>query len=372
MRPMSKRVLVAMSGGVDSSVAALLLQQQGYEAVGCTLNLWSYENRVEPYNECCSLEVRTVCQQLGIPHHLLDCGQDFKRAVVDPFVESYLMGHTPNPCGHCNRLVRFPLLLEAMERLDCEVLATGHHARIERVDGVLRLLRGVDPFKDQSYFLYGLQQERLHAIRFPVGGMLKSDVWRLAAEHQLVSARKPESQDLCFLPRGDYRDFLKKNATTPIVSGEIVDTTGQVVGQHEGLPFYTVGQRRGLNVSRAGRSYVVGFEPEHNRLVIGDESQLYATGLVAGPVRWLGAPPDASLPVTVKIRYRGPALPARFRALPGPEGRVELCFDKPQRSIAPGQLAVLYRDDVVLGGGVIQRALKTDEPAVERAAATMA
>jgi len=239
-----KRALVAMSGGVDSSVAALLVQQQGYEVVGATLNLWSYANRVEPYNECCSLEVRAVAGQLGIEHHVLDCGSDFKTAVVDPFVEDYLGGRTPSPCGHCNRLVRFPLLLEAMERLGCDALVTGHHARIETVDGDYALLRGADPFKDQSYFLYGLDPARLEQILFPVGGMFKDDVWALARRHSLVSARKPESQDLCFLPRGDYRAFLRQHAPESIRPGEIIDTEGNALGEHEGLPFYTIGQRR--------------------------------------------------------------------------------------------------------------------------------
>lgn len=350
---MTKRVLVAMSGGVDSSVAALLIQQQGYEAIGCTLNLWSYENRVEPYNECCSLEVRAVCQQLGIEHHLLDCGQDFKRAVVDPFIEDYLAGYTPSPCGHCNRLVRFPLLLEAMERFDCDYLATGHHARIERIAGDYRLLKGIDPFKDQAYFLYGLKPEQLRAIKFPVGGMLKDDVWNIASAQRLVSARKPESQDLCFLPRGDYRAFLQANVSRAIEPGNIVDAEGNVVGQHDGLPFYTIGQRRGLNVSRSQRTYVVGIKSAQNQLVVGDETHLYSEGLIADQMNWLAPIPPEDAPVDVKIRYRGRVLPGRFSSS---QGQVKIRFDQPQRSVTPGQLAVLFDGEVLLGGGVIQAA----------------
>jgi len=352
---MTKRVLVAMSGGVDSSVAALLVQQNGDDAVGCTLNLWSYEDRVEPYNECCSLEVLTVCRQLGIEHHLLDCGSDFKQAVVDPFIDDYLAGNTPSPCGHCNRLVRFPLLLEALEKLGCDTLATGHHARIQRIDGRWRLLQGIDPFKDQAYFLYGLEPKQLPHIQFPVGGMLKDDVWRIARQHRLVSARKPESQDLCFLPRGDYRAFLKNNAQTPIEPGATVDTDGNVVGRHEGLPFYTIGQRRGLSVSRSQRTYVVGFDVPRNRLIVGDEAHLYANGLIASRVHWLGPVPDEGTPIRVKIRYRGQLLPARFSILPN--GRMQVRFERPQRAITPGQLAVLFNEDVLLGGGVIEAAL---------------
>ncbi len=359
-----KRALVAMSGGVDSSVAALLVQRQGYEVVGATLNLWSYENRVEPYNECCSLEVRTVAAQLGITHHLLDCGTDFKAAVVDPFVEDYLSGLTPSPCGHCNRLVRFPLLLEAMERLDCDVLVTGHHARVEAVDGEDALLRGADPFKDQSYFLYGLDPARLGRIRFPVGGMLKHDVWALAREHGLVSARKPESQDLCFLPRGDYRAFLRRHAPETIQPGEIVDPDGNVLGEHDGLPFYTIGQRRGLNVSLGERSYVVGFDAGRNRLIVGPEEHLYVPGLAADEVNWLHEPPREPVSVGVKIRYRGPLLPA---TLVRRGARVELRFEQPQRAVTPGQLAVFYRDQRVWGGGVIRAALRSDHaPAREQ------
>ncbi len=352
---MAKRVLVAMSGGVDSSVAALLVQRAGHEVVGCTLNLWSYENRVEPHNECCSLEVLAVCRQLGVDHHLLDCGRDFKAAVVDPFVEDYLSGLTPSPCGHCNRLVRFPLLLEAMERLGCDALATGHHARIAPVDGRLRLLRGVDPFKDQAYFLYGLAPDDLARIQFPVGGMLKDEVWKIASAHGLVSARKPESQDLCFLPRGDYRAFLKANARRAIEPGEVVDTDGNVLGRHEGLPFYTVGQRRGLPVSRSARTYVVGLDAAANRLVVGDEDALYAEGLVADGVHWLGPAPAPGAPVEVKVRYRGATLPARWAPAGG--GRIEVRFERPQRAVTPGQLAVLFSGDVLLGGGVIRAAL---------------
>ena len=358
MPAMTKRVLVAMSGGVDSSVAALLVQHEGHEVVGCTLNLWSYENRLEPYNECCSLEVRTVAHQLGIEHHLLDCGQDFKAAVVDPFIESYLAGQTPSPCGHCNRLVRFPLLLEAMERFGCDVLATGHHARIEHRHGQYRLLKGADPFKDQAYFLYGLLPDQLARIEFPVGGMLKGRVWQIASEYGLVSARKPESQDLCFLPRGDYRAFLKAHAPSSIQPGDMVDTQGNVVGQHEGLPFYTIGQRRGLNFSGAQRSYVVGFDVERNRLIVGDESHLYAGGLIAADMNWLAQPGEGTS-VQVKVRYRGPCLPARVVRLDEP--RIQIRFEQPQRAVTPGQLAVLFDEERLLGGGVIERALQTDE-----------
>jgi tRNA-specific 2-thiouridylase len=285
-----KRVLVGMSGGVDSSVAALLLKQQGYEVIGVTLNLWSYEDRQEPYNECCSLEVRAVAQQLGIEHHFVDAGKEFKERVVDVFLAEHAQGRTPSPCGRCNRLVRFPILLELADRFGCDFLATGHHARIAAEDGIYYLLTSKDPLKDQSYFLYGLTQEQLKRILFPVGDLLKSEVWQIAKAHNLVSARKPESMDLCFIPKGDYRAYLRAHLDGLVQPGEIVDTSGRVVGRHEGLAFYTIGQRHGLGVALGERVYVVGFDYENNRLIVGDERALLSEGLIATDVNFIYSP----------------------------------------------------------------------------------
>jgi tRNA-specific 2-thiouridylase len=365
-----KRVLVGMSGGVDSSVAALLLKQQGYEVIGVTLNLWSYEARQEPYNECCSLEVRTVAQQLGIEHHFVDAGREFKERVVDVFLAEHTQGRTPSPCGRCNRLVRFPILLEIADRLGCDVLATGHHARIAVEDGIYYLLTSKDPLKDQSYFLYGLTQEQLKRILFPVGDLLKSEVWQIAKEHNLVSARKPESMDLCFIPSGDYRTYLKAKLDGVVRPGEIVDTSGRVVGHHEGLSFYTIGQRQGLGVALGKRVYVVGFDYKKNRLIVGDERALLAEGLIATDVNLIYSPPAPlpsegegslrGLPITVKIRYRSPRVPATLELLDDKRARV--LFAQPQRAVTPGQLAVFYVGERVLGGGVIERALRQADP----------
>lgn len=361
-----KRVLVGMSGGVDSSVVALLLKQQGYEVIGVTLNLWSYEDRQEPYNECCSLEVRTVAQQLGIEHHFIDAGKEFKERVVDIFLAEHAQGRTPSPCGRCNRLVRFPILLELADRFGCDYLATGHHARIAAEDGIYYLLTSKDPLKDQSYFLYGLTQAQLRKILFPVGDLLKSEVWQIAKENNLVSARKPESMDLCFIPRGDYRAYLREKLDGLVCPGEIVDTSGRVVGRHEGLAFYTIGQRQGLGIALGQRVYVVGFDYEKNRLIVGDENALLSEELIATDVNLIYAPspltphPSArGLPITVKIRYRSPRVPAtlEFRE----DKRVRVRFAQPQRAVTPGQLAVFYEGERVLGGGVIERALRQAE-----------
>jgi len=373
-----KRVLVGMSGGVDSSVAALLLKQQGYEVIGVTLNLWSYEDRQEPYNECCSLEVRAVAQQLGIEHHFVDAGKEFKERVVDVFLAEHAQGRTPSPCGRCNRLVRFPILLELADRFGCDFLATGHHARIAVEDGIYYLLTSKDPLKDQSYFLYGLTQEQLKRILFPVGDLLKSEVWQIAKTHNLVSARKPESMDLCFIPKGDHRAYLRAHLDGLVQPGEIVDTSGRVVGRHEGLAFYTIGQRHGLGVALGERVYVVGFDYENNRLIVGDERALLSEGLIATDVNFIysssplsplslegrgdggeggeGSREVRGIPITVKIRYRSPRVPATLKLLD--DGRVCVLFAQPQRAVTPGQIAVFYEGERVLGGGVIERALR--------------
>ncbi len=361
-----------MSGGVDSSVAALLLKQQGHDVIGATLNLWSYENREEPYNECCSLEVKAVARQLDIEHHWVDEGLDFKKAVVDPFIEDYLAGLTPSPCGRCNRLVRFPKLLELADRLDCEMLATGHHARIEERQGVFHLLKGNDPLKDQSYYLYGLGQAELKRVLFPVGHMKKQQVWEIARENRLVSARKPESQDLCFLPFGDQRKYLQDQAKSQLKPGEIVNMLGDVVGRHEGLALYTIGQRRGLGVSMGHKIYVVGLDSKNNRVIVGPEEALYAQGLIADEIHWIdGRDLAVEQHVTMKIRYRSAEFGATLKSLLERDRLIEAYFDRPQKAVTPGQIAVFYEDERVLGGGRIIRPIVTNDPAALRVTVEM-
>lgn len=355
---MSTRVLAAMSGGVDSSVAALLLQDQGYDVVGATLNLWSYEGREEPYNECCSLEVRMITHQLGIEHHVVDEGQAFKEAVVDPFIAESAAGFTPLPCAKCNRFVRVPKLIELADRLDCDFVATGHHIRIRQAqDGTYQLLKGHDAGKDQGYFLYMLGQAELSRLMVPIGDYDKRDVWKIAYDNGLISARKPESQDLCFLPQGDARQFLKDRANGAMRPGEIVDTDGTVLGEHDGLAYYTIGQRRGLGVSAGEPVYVIDKDRSANRLIVGPEELLMSEGLIAEDVclvhpNGLMGPTRAE----VKIRYRAHPEPCTLEPSDDPE-RVAVKFDKPQRAVTPGQVAVFYQGDLVLGGGTIARAL---------------
>jgi tRNA-specific 2-thiouridylase len=346
-----------MSGGVDSSVAALLLKEQGYEVIGATLNLWSYEGRLEPYNECCSLEVRTVAKQLGIEHHFIDEGEDFKREIVEPFITEYLSGRTPSPCARCNRLVRFPKLLKLAEELGCDYLATGHHARIRYENGVYHLLKGRDPLKDQSYFLYALGQEELRRVIFPVGGYLKEEVWEIARRRGLISARKPESQDLCFLPQGDPKSFLKEHSNGAIRPGEVVDLKGEVLGEHQGLAFYTIGQRRGLGLSTGEKLYVVALDPLRNRVIVGPQQALYCEGLIAEGVHFITEEITQAERVEVKIRYRSRAVSATLKPA-SRRDQVWVYFDEPQRAVTPGQITVFYRGEEVLGGGTIVHALR--------------
>jgi len=356
------RVLAAMSGGVDSSVAAALLLDQGYEVVGATLNLWSYEERDEPYNECCSLEVKIVADQLGIEHHWVDEGIDFKRDVVEPFIEDYIAGMTPSPCARCNRLVRFPKLLELADKLDCQYLATGHHAQIAQHDGLYHLYKGADPFKDQSYYMYGLDQSQLSRILFPVGDMCKSRVWEIAEAKNLVSARKPESQDLCFLPFGDQRKYLQQQAGDAIQPGEIVDLDGNVLGEHQGLAYYTIGQRRGLDLPMGYKIYVVALDADSNRVIVGPEEALYSDGLIADQVRFPSELPEDGQAVEVKIRYRSKAFPGQLQ-LNSDDSTVRVLFDEPQRAVTPGQIAVFYEEERLIGGGRICSPIREQDPA---------
>ena len=345
-----------MSGGVDSSVAALLLKERGYEVVGVTLNLWSYEGRSEPYNECCSLEVSVVAQQLGIEHHFLDGGQAFKQHVVDYFIRGYLSGRTPSPCMRCNRFIRFPILLEHARKLGCDYLATGHHARVERQNGVFYLKKGRDSFKDQSYFLFHLTQDALKRLLLPIGDYLKEEIWEIARRHNLVSARKPESQDLCFLPQGNYRAYLKARTNGHIREGEIVDLAGNVLGRHQGLPFYTIGQRSGLGVATGKRVYVVALDPHHNRVIVGGEEHLTSYGLIASEVSFVYQPKlEAPENVEIKIRYR--SQPVEATITPLDDSQAEVHFKCPQKAVTPGQAVVFYKGDVVFGGGIIEAAV---------------
>ncbi len=372
-----------MSGGVDSSLAAALLVEQGYEVTGVMMRLWSeVAAGVESSNKCCSLEAvddaRRVADLLGIPFYLINVEQPFKQRVVDFTVASYLAGETPNPCVQCNRHIRFDYLFNYALSLGADYLATGHYARVRRADGnrvpvtgnqspappiyppqrrtnlPFTLLTGLDPAKDQSYVLHVLTQDKLARVLFPVGEYSKPQVRAMAAERGLPVASRHDSQDLCFLADGDYRRFLRD--WTPqgaIQPGPIVDSGGRVLGQHGGLPFYTVGQRKGLGVAAPEPLFVLRLEPASNALVVGPAAELGRDHLCAHSVNWIaGQPPASPIEAEVKIRYK--ARPAPAIVTPLPDSRVDVRFDQPLRDISRGQAAVIYQGEVCLGGGLIE------------------
>lgn len=367
-----KRVLVAMSGGVDSSVTAYLLKQQGYECVGATMRLTcSRSFGADGTRTCCSLsdiaDAQSVAERLGIPYHVLDFRETFERTVVDKFVLTYLAGATPNPCIDCNRYLKFGALLDFALEQGCDYVATGHYAQIAHADNAWELRRGADSKKDQSYVLYALTQERLAHTLLPLGALCKErDVRRIAAEQGLVNASKPDSQDICFVPDGDYVSFIEERRGRALEPGEIVWRDGSVVGHHTGAIRYTVGQRRGLGVAMAHPVYVTGVDTTTNTVRLGEEEDLLAHGLIARDWIW-SAPASAmeeklekagtdGIPVTAKYRYHQKDQAARLTRVDAEH--VQLEFESPQRAIAPGQAIVVYHGDTVLGGGTVSSAVK--------------
>ena len=341
------KILVAMSGGVDSSVAACLLKQQGYACVGATMRLLDDRIPVNGDGSCCSLDdvedARSVALRLGIPYYVFNLSGDFRREVIDRFVDAYQHGATPNPCIDCNRCLKFTALYERATLLGCTAVATGHYARIERGGGGRYLLKkAADPAKDQSYVLYSLTQEQLARTYFPLGALTKDETRRIAGEHGFLNARKSDSQDICFVPDGDW--------TEP---GNFVDESGAVLGRHAGVIRYTVGQHRGLGLSLPEKRYVCRICPEDNTVVLGDNASLFRRDVYAARFHWIaGEAPEAPLRCKVKIRYRQTEQPAVVTPLGA--GAVSILFDDPVRAVTPGQAAVLYDGDVVLGGGVIE------------------
>jgi len=350
-----KKVLVALSGGVDSSVAAALLLEQGCEVVGATMRLWSAPG-AELENRCCTPETRSVAarlaEQLSIPFTVLDETEIFRKIVVQQFLDGYTRGETPNPCVTCNRFLKWGALWDYAQSIGADFLATGHYARVlARPEGHFELWKGRDPGKDQTYFLSMLTQEQLAHTLFPLGELLKSDVRRMACERGLPAADQPESQDLCFLGERDYRDFLSEYAPETVQPGLITDRGGKVLGEHKGLAFYTIGQRKGLPAA-AQALYVWKKDIENNRLIICPAEELGAETLRVTDLNWIsGAAPRSSFQAEVKIRFR--AAPALGTVTSELDGSVIVRFDKPLRDITPGQLAVFYQGERVLGGGWI-------------------
>jgi tRNA-specific 2-thiouridylase len=348
------KALVAMSGGVDSSVAAALMLEDGYEVIGVTLKQWEDADGELPAAGCCTLadanDARSAARRLGIPYYVLDYVDRFRTEVVDRFGEMYMAGLTPNPCIECNRRVRFDALLERTAELGCDVLVTGHHARIRREAGRNRLLRATDGTKDQSYVLHMLGQDALARIRFPVGEMTKAAVREHAARLGFRTAEKPDSQDLCFVGDGDYREFLRDHFPEVARPGLMIDVSGEVVGRHDGVIDFTVGQRRGLGIAAGERRYVTGIDAGTATVTIGPRPALQREGCRVGGVTFVAGDPPRCDAVQVKIRYRSPAVPARIE----PTGEAwAVRFDNPQTGVAPGQAAVFYDGDEVLGGGTI-------------------
>lgn len=355
---MSERVVVAMSGGVDSSLAAALLVEQGYEVVGIMLRLWAEDDTSGTAgNRCCTPDAqalaRYVAYLLEIPFYILDVQTPFKTQVVDFFIREYSSGVTPNPCLQCNRYIRFGHLLRHALALDAGYLATGHYARVRQVNGRYQLLRGVDERKDQSYVLHVLTQQELAHALFPVGGYTKAEVREMARARGLPVADRPESQDLCFLADGDYRRFLARHAPEALRPGPIVDTVGRRLGQHQGLPLYTIGQRKGLGLSGPEPLYVVATDPATNTLIVGSRAELGRERFRVQRVNWIsGEAPTAPLRCTVKIRYKANEVPATVTPLGG--GCTEVVAAEPLYGVTPGQAAVFYDGEVVLGGGIIR------------------
>ena len=355
------RVVVAMSGGVDSSVAAALLRAEGHEVIGVTLNVWpkpAPSAQPEREDACCSLsaveDARRVADSLGIPHYTLNFREVFAATVIKDFVAEYQRGRTPNPCLRCNEHVKFGALLDRAEALGADYIATGHYARIayDGLRGRYLLRKGLDPAKDQSYVLYALRQAQLARTLLPLGEMTKAETRRLAAELRLAVADKAESQELCFVPDNDYGSFLRDQAGLAPPAGPIFDQAGRQMGTHRGLVYYTVGQRRGLGLAAGEPLYVIALDPERNALVVGPESTLYASCLVAEAVNLVAVPElPAPAMAKAKVRYRAPEAEAQVSQLPG--GRLRVRFAQPQRAIAPGQAVVAYQGDEVLGGGTI-------------------
>lgn len=375
---MAQRVVVAMSGGVDSSVAAALMVEQGYDVIGIMMRLWSEDgDQARGHNRCCTPDqmddARRIADQLGIPFYVLDTRDVFKSTIVQYFIERHAAGETPNPCLECNRHIRFEWLLNNALALDADYLATGHYARIRQdANGQFQMWRGVDEAKDQSYVLSVLGQHELAHTLFPVGEFSKPQVRELAAKFGLPVASKHDSQDLCFLPDNDYRSFLRRHRSSIAQPGPIMTRTGAVVGEHTGLIDYTIGQRKGLGLASAEPLYVLGMDTARNALIVGLAAELGHDELTATRVNWIGPAPTEPFRAQVKIRYKAKPTVATITPLAEASGnaRVHIQFEERLRDITPGQGAVIYEGERCLGGGIIERR-RQPETALQSAAAPL-
>ncbi len=349
-----------MSGGIDSSLAAYILKKSGYEVIGCTMRLFLCKKKSSE-KQCCSPddinEARRTAQQLGIKHYIVDKKNVFEKYVIENFVSEYLKGRTPNPCIICNLKIKFDEMLKFAKGLGCNFIATGHYAKIEKTKTGYLLKKGIDESKDQSYFLYGLNQKNLPHILFPAGDYRKTEIKEFAKKLKLKVADKKESQEICFVENADYREFIKTRIGTNVPkSGNIIDTSGKILGTHKGFPFYTVGQRRGLGLSVGEPVYVIKINSRKNEIVVGKKEELFKKSFIVENVSWTTIQPNHFLIcLNTKIRYKHKEAKAKIFLMKNNTAKV--VFEKPQMSITPGQSAVFYKKDIVLGGGIIKEVL---------------
>lgn len=352
------KALIAMSGGVDSSLAAKLMLDNGYSCIGCTMKLYHNDDLVSDHTHtCCSLsdveDARSVAYSLNMPFYVFNFTDTFQQKVIQKFINNYESGITPNPCIDCNRYLKFDTLYERAKLLECDVLVTGHYARIEEQNGQFLLKKALDETKDQSYVLYFLTQEQLAHTKFPLGTLRKTQVRSLAEQQQFRNAQKPDSQDICFIPHGNYVEFLEHHAGHPYPAGDFVDTKGNVLGQHKGTVCYTIGQRKGLGLSLPEPMYVKQIDSKNNQVVLCKTEELGSTQVTVTDFHWIsGTAPQSPIRCKAKIRYRHPEQWATVIPSTSTD-TVQIFFDQPQRAVTPGQAAVLYDGDLVLGGGTI-------------------
>ncbi|PKN02872.1 tRNA 2-thiouridine(34) synthase MnmA [Candidatus Dojkabacteria bacterium HGW-Dojkabacteria-1] len=350
-----QKVMLGMSGGVDSSVAAYLLQQEGYEVIGVTMQIWTDTSNDDG---CCSLsaveDARRVANKLGIAYYVFNMKEDFQKYVIEYFVKEYESGRTPNPCIACNRYVKFGSLLDKAKSMNIDYVATGHYAIIEKVEGRYLLKKAIDDTKDQSYVLYNLNQEQLSKTLFPLGKYKKSEIREIAKELGFGVASKPDSQEICFVDDNDYNNFIKTHSNNTSSIGEIVDIQGNVLGHHNGITKFTIGQRRGLGIALGKPMFVVDIDIENNRVILGENDDLFVKEIYAYDLNWISIDKlDKPLRIKAKIRYKAQEQDATVEPLE--EGRVKIIFDEKQRAATPGQSVVFYKDNTVVGGGIIEK-----------------